>query len=213
MSFPAGATNGQTTTLNGVVYTYDSTKNTWDRQGTGSTAVPVSYAGNVSYGNISTAGGVTYHNLYHDSNPNARTALSITQSTTPPSNAEVGDEWYDTSSDLLYKYTSDGVSSYWIAINPTGLISKYTTSSSVPTYSNPGDQWYDTSTDTLYTYLTDGVSSYWFSLSNYGSNANYITSSTPPTGVQLGTFWYDTSADTLYIRSSDGVSTFWLFLR
>jgi hypothetical protein len=36
---------------------------------------------------------------------------------TVPANATVGDIWYNTSNDTLYRYTNDGAASYWIDIN------------------------------------------------------------------------------------------------
>lgn len=42
MAFPAGPTNGQTYTVNGVTYVYDSAVGVWNTQGSVSTASPVS---------------------------------------------------------------------------------------------------------------------------------------------------------------------------
>lgn len=39
-----------------------------------------------------------------------------TSSSTPPVNPTVGDIWYDTASDDISRYTSDGTSSYWLDI-------------------------------------------------------------------------------------------------
>jgi hypothetical protein len=36
---------------------------------------------------------------------------------TVPANATIGDIWYNTSNDTLYRYTNDGTTSYWVDIN------------------------------------------------------------------------------------------------
>ncbi len=43
--------------------------------------------------------------------------VRTTSSTTPPANAIVGDFWYKTDNDVLYRYTSDGTSAYWLDIS------------------------------------------------------------------------------------------------
>ena len=44
MSFPSSPTNGQTATVNGITYVYNSSKNTWKRQ----TLIDLSLSGNVT---------------------------------------------------------------------------------------------------------------------------------------------------------------------
>ena len=41
-------------------------------------------------------------------------AIKSTTSSTPPSSPTVGDTWYDTTNDIIYRYTYDGSSNYWI---------------------------------------------------------------------------------------------------
>jgi hypothetical protein len=36
---------------------------------------------------------------------------------TVPASATVGDIWYNTSNDTMYRYTNDGTTSYWVDIN------------------------------------------------------------------------------------------------
>ena len=38
-------------------------------------------------------------------------------SATPPGGARVGDEWYSTTEDILYRYINDGTSNNWIDIS------------------------------------------------------------------------------------------------
>jgi collagen type VII alpha len=40
--------------------------------------------------------------------------IRTSSTSTPPANPTVGDIWYNTTTDDIYRYTSDGVSSYWL---------------------------------------------------------------------------------------------------
>jgi hypothetical protein len=42
--------------------------------------------------------------------------VNSTSGTSPPSSPKVGDIWYNTSTDDIYRYTSDGANSYWLDI-------------------------------------------------------------------------------------------------
>ena len=61
MAWPTSPTNGQTTTQNGVIYVYNSSKNAW---GVASTAGgdTVTFAGNVSSANVNVTGNVYVSN-------------------------------------------------------------------------------------------------------------------------------------------------------
>jgi len=54
MAFPTSPTNGQTTTVNGITYVYNSTNNAWKRQ----TLTDLSVTGNVTAGNFFYSNGV-----------------------------------------------------------------------------------------------------------------------------------------------------------
>ena len=62
-------------------------------------------------------------------------AIKSTTSSTPPSSPTVGDTWYDTTNDVIYRYTNDGSSNYWIDITSATVSSNAssggTTSSSI----------------------------------------------------------------------------------
>ena len=47
---------------------------------------------------------------------------TYTASTSPPSNPSNGDQWYNTSTDVLYEYLNDGTASYWVDVQ-TPIIS------------------------------------------------------------------------------------------
>ena len=42
------------------------------------------------------------------------TGIVYTAATTPPAGPDVGDQWYNTTSDVLYEYINDGTSNYWV---------------------------------------------------------------------------------------------------
>jgi hypothetical protein len=58
MAWPTNPTNGSTTTINGVIYVYNSAKNAWGPASVsgGST---INYAGNVTAGNLNVTGNVS----------------------------------------------------------------------------------------------------------------------------------------------------------
>jgi hypothetical protein len=71
---------------------------------------------------------VTISSVYNISA--TRTALGITPtvSPTPPVSPVRGDLWYDTSTDILYQYTYDGTTNYWVDISSAEF--GYTTNTS-----------------------------------------------------------------------------------
>lgn len=53
MGFPANPTNGQQTTVNGVIWSYDNTKDAWTKISTGSTTIPAALSTSLTVtGNI-----------------------------------------------------------------------------------------------------------------------------------------------------------------
>ena len=85
MAFPTSPTNGQQATINGIIYIYNSTTNSWAK-------VPQSIR------------------------------INYTSSPTPPSNPYQGDQWYNNTTDILYEYTNDTVSSYWLDIQTPAFV-------------------------------------------------------------------------------------------
>ena len=61
MSWPTNPVNGQTTTINGVVYSYNSTKNAWGPAAVSSVAT-INYTGNVTAANVNVTGNVYVNN-------------------------------------------------------------------------------------------------------------------------------------------------------
>ena len=81
----------------------------------------LSVSGNITGGNISTAGNVAAggflsDNFYYANGAPRSFGITYTASTTPPPGPTIGDQWYNTSTDILYEYTYDGTTSYWVDI-------------------------------------------------------------------------------------------------
>jgi filamentous hemagglutinin len=79
------------------------------------TAGIVTTSGTVLNSGLTTTGNVVAGNITLTGNIVAGGVRS-TSSSTPPSNPTVGDIWYDTTTDDVYRYTSDGTSSAWLDI-------------------------------------------------------------------------------------------------
>jgi hypothetical protein len=119
MNFPAGPINGQVTTINGIVYIYDGTKTAWKRST--SFAGNLTILGNITSANVVTGNVYTSGGIYWSNNGAAYSSggggITYTSDTAPPiSGNVVGDQWYDTTSDVLYEYLEDGTNSYWVDI-------------------------------------------------------------------------------------------------
>jgi len=80
----------------------------------------VGYLQNI-YANTTVSNSViTTSGVFWSSNGIPIAGVPYTVSSTPPSNPSLGDQWYNTSNDILYEYISDGTSSYWVDIqSPT----------------------------------------------------------------------------------------------
>ena len=61
MSWPTNPTNGQTTTINGVVYVYNSTKNAWGPASLAAVST-INYTGNVAAANVNVTGNLYVNN-------------------------------------------------------------------------------------------------------------------------------------------------------
>ena len=88
----------------------------------------VSATGNVTGGNIITIGkistsGNVYGNAilsdhyYYANGTPVPTGITYTAASSPPSNPNVGDQWYDILNDVLYEFLNDGTSTYWVDSN------------------------------------------------------------------------------------------------
>jgi hypothetical protein len=89
------------------------------------TAGLISATGNVTGGNILTVGKVSAtgnvygnsilsNNYYYANGTPVPPGIIYTAATSPPGTSKVTDQWYNTSSDVLYEYLNDGTSEYWV---------------------------------------------------------------------------------------------------
>ena len=85
----------------------------------------VSATGNITGGNIVTVGKISTSgnvygnailsdNYFYANGQPIPTGIVYTAATSPPAGPDVGDQWYDTTSDVLYEYINDGTSNYWV---------------------------------------------------------------------------------------------------
>ena len=72
-------------------------------------------------GGLGVAGNIVGTTAYLSEYPlwsanSARQTTKFTTSTTAPASPIVGDQWYDSSTDIIYEYINDGVNSIWVDI-------------------------------------------------------------------------------------------------
>ena len=128
MNFPAGPINGQTTTVNGIVYIYDDTKTAWKRStsfGGNLTILGNITSANVVTGNVYTSGGIYWSNngAAYSSGGGGASNFLYTASATVPTSPTKGDQWFDTTDGGLYEYMDDGDSFQWVDIQTPTLAS------------------------------------------------------------------------------------------
>ena len=122
MSFPASPTNGQTTTLNGITYAYSASTNSWVRTpaptytGTVLTVLSTTSSISTTTGAVVVAGDVIIAGTVNVNTVVAPGVPKSTTTSTPPPAPSIGDIWYYTGSDLVFRYTNDGVNSVWVDI-------------------------------------------------------------------------------------------------
>jgi hypothetical protein len=161
---------------------------------------------------------------FNRANTSGAGGLIYKASSTRPLTANIGDQWYSTTEDILYEYLSDGTSNVWVDITsplPTNYGIVYKSSASAPATANVGDQWYSTTEDILYEYLSDGTSSFWVDISSSKVSGNvtvvsnmagmvYKVSATRPVTANVGDQWYSTTEDVLYEYLTDGTANAWV---
>ena len=112
MPFPNSPIDLETTIVNGITYEYSAAKTAWVRR-------------KVSLADITFAGNVTANKVYTTeirwagNNAIFNAGVTYTASTTPVA-AKIGDQWYNTTNDVLYEYITDGASTYWVDIQSLG---------------------------------------------------------------------------------------------
>lgn len=124
MSFPVSPTNGQTSVVNGITYSYSTATASWTRvagQVTATTYLSITNttsSTNTTTGALIVAGGFGVGGSVNIGGTVVGGGIRSTTSTSPPSNPTVGDIWYNSSTDTIYRYTDTGSGSYtWLDLN------------------------------------------------------------------------------------------------
>lgn len=94
MSFPSNPTNQQTAVVNNTLFVFSAADRAWTRV----VGQDFTIAGNI------VAGGVR-----------------STTSATAPATATIGDFWYNTTNDVLYRFTNTGVNTAWLDIESPSM--------------------------------------------------------------------------------------------
>jgi hypothetical protein len=192
MSFPSSPSNNQTSIVNGITFTYNSSRNTWTRQQTAITASSGldDYArttANTATNNIVILQGVdTTQNTRISSVDNTATAAyakanaAFDKANTGGSGSSSGylansviisnTTGYLTNTSSLQFFTSNN--NLVLTGNVIGGGVRSTTSSSAPTSPTVGDIWYETTTDIIYRFTNDGSGNYWLDVTSPTVSSN-----------------------------------------
>jgi hypothetical protein len=176
MNFPTSPTNGQTATVNNIVYTYNSANTAWTRT---PGIIPDISTGNVSAtGFVSAAGNVTGNYIFGNGSLLSGIITSVSNINNGTSNITVVSSGGNatvsiggTSNVAVFATTGEYVTG---VISATGNITggnvisggvrvyKWTTqANTAPTDAVPGDAWYDSYASKLYLYINDGTGNQW----------------------------------------------------
>jgi hypothetical protein len=113
MLFPNNPIDAEVTIVNGVTYQYSEAKTGWIRQA-------------LNFSDLTVAGNVTANKVYtteirwSGNGQVFKPGAAYVASTTPPTPAGNGDQWYNTTNDVLYEYITDGTSTYWVDVQSLG---------------------------------------------------------------------------------------------
>ena len=113
MSFSNSPFNGELTVVNGITYEYSASKTAWLRRPLNITNLTVS--GNVTANKV-----YTTEVRWSGNGQIFKPGRNYQASSTPPTPAGPGDQWYNTTTDIVYEYVNDGTSEYWVDIQSLG---------------------------------------------------------------------------------------------
>ena len=112
MPFSNSPYDTETTIINGITYEYSAAKTAWIRRKAG--VSDITFAGNVTANKV-----LTTEIRWAGNNAIFNAGVTYTASTTPGA-AKIGDQWYNTTNDVLYEYITDGTTAYWVDIQSLG---------------------------------------------------------------------------------------------
>ena len=196
MAFPSSPVNGQTAVLNGLTYSYNSTTKAWTRVQTNWAGI--TYVANVAPPTTNLTAGSQWYDTNSDtlfsyeydgvtshwvdiSTPTVTTSglgSTYISSSSAPTSASAGYQWYNTLTDILYEYVYDGTSNLG-TLTKNGLTMSVNVSTGVYTLS--GASWTsDTEQFTLRAVTTGGTFDRSYSITKTkagaaGANARILT--------------------------------------
>jgi hypothetical protein len=112
MPFPDFPNDLDLTIVNGITYEYSAAKTAWVRRKV--SLADVTFSGNVTANKV-----YTTEIRWAGNNAVFNAGITYTASTNPIG-AKLGDQWYNTTNDVLYEYITDGTTSYWVDIQSLG---------------------------------------------------------------------------------------------
>ncbi len=116
---------------------------------------------------------------------------SLVSDTTAPSNPEDGDQWFNSTTGILFVR----VDSTWIDVSTSGSGMKYTSGTTAPSSPVDGDHWFDTSTGILAVRIDPA----WIDVSTAGAGVAYFSSASAPSSPKEGDQWFQPSSGILYV--------------
>ena len=183
VNFPDSPSNGDTFSVGGLLFTYNSTTNSWDSSTdnplnvTSSDTAPSNPDDGDLWFNSSNLQLYVYYNdgssnQWVKTNPSGSGAThAVAVQNTQPSNPSAGDLWFDNDNLVLFVYYEDGSSNQWIGVSQIGGGgsggggASVSVSDTAPSSPSAGDLWFDSTDATLLVYYADGSSNQWVSAS------------------------------------------------
>ena len=212
INFTNSPSNGDTTTVAGVTYTYNSTTSRWEitsGSGGGGSAIEVG----ITAPSTPAAGQLwwdssefTPYIYYTDTDSSQWVEFSpgagggggsaIEVGTTAPSTPAAGQLWWDSSDFTPYIYYTDSTGSQWVEFSPGDTGSggaAVEVGTAAPGSPSAGQLWWDSSDFTPYVYYNDGTSSQWVEF--VATSQSSGSAATLTTARNIGGVSFDGSAD------------------
>jgi hypothetical protein len=212
INFTNSPSNGDTTTVAGVTYTYNSTTSRWEitsGSGGGGSAIEVGTtapstpaAGQLWWDSSE----FTPYIYYTDTDSSQWVEFSpgagggggsaIEVGTTAPSTPAAGQLWWDSSDFTPYIYYTDSTGSQWVEFSPGDTGSggaAVEVGTAAPGSPSAGQLWWDSSDFTPYVYYNDGTSSQWVEF--VATSQSSGSAATLTTARNIGGVSFDGSAD------------------
>jgi len=182
-----------------------------------------SASGNITGGNLITVGQISTsgnvygnailsNNYYYANGTPVPLGIVYTAATTPPATPKITDQWYSTTSDVLYEYLNDGTSSYWVDSNTpafaSGVVANIAISGTLLPVANVT---YDIGSSTVYfrnTYTQNLYANNRLTAANMplGAVVQTIMSSSLGGGTTNSTSYVDVGSATVTITPSSSTS-------